>query len=192
MMQKIACCGCLLIVIAWATCPAAQQPKPETTTESKSSYQKLTLTRRKDNGQYGTSAYSFRHESQDLGVHRNNVDIVYNGCGQIHINPHAGLQGRIADTGVGKLEDAKLAGVDKIPADSWRQLCLAPQVGHVYLHQGEFLNEKFVVVFKIIAIKADVLQIEWRFLGERKDQDDRYRYVSAGTMGQCGGGHRER
>jgi hypothetical protein len=36
-MPKVACYGCLLIVIAWTTCPAAQQPKPETTTESKSS-----------------------------------------------------------------------------------------------------------------------------------------------------------
>ena len=28
-MPKVASYGCLLIVIAWATCPAAQQPKPE-------------------------------------------------------------------------------------------------------------------------------------------------------------------
>ena len=188
--------GFLLLLLAWTTWPVAGQPAPKSTTSQKpttesATYHEVVLTRRKNNGPYETSAYSFRHQTQDLGLHRNNVDVVFNGCGQLHINPHAGLQGGIADVGKADLDKIKLADVKKVPRQAWRRFCLPPKDGHVYIHEGHYLNQRFTVAFKIKTITPDKLGIQWTFLGDGADEETEYRYTGAGTMGQCGGQHRE-
>ena len=182
--------GLILIALTW-------QVKGQTPTETKSqvadsSAHKVILTRRANNGSYGTTAYSFRHQTQELKLHRNNVDIVFNGCGQLHINPHAGLQGRISDLGNVELAKVALADLKKVPQQSWRRFCLPPVDGHVYLHDGRYLNQRFAIAFKIKVIKPDRLELQWRTLGQQAAEDAKYRYVGAGTMGQCGGMHGQR
>ena len=59
----------------------------------------LVLTRRANNNAYGTSAFSFRTATQDLAVHRNHVDLVFNGCGLLHFNPVGGMRSRVCDLG---------------------------------------------------------------------------------------------
>ena len=193
--MKRACC--LFLLVAWFAIPLTGQPVADKKSPPKSlapskNYQKVVLTRRKDNGAYRTSAYSFRHQTQELGLHRNNVDLVFNGCGQLHINPHAGLQGGIADLGEGDLEKVKLADAKKIPKQSWCRFGLLPKDGHVYIHEGRYLNQQFNVAFKVKVVTPDKLGLEWRFRGEQQDEDTEYRYAGAGTMGQCGGAHQER
>ena len=193
MMKKA---SCLLILLAWTTWSVAGQPAPKSTTSPKpvadgTTYHEVVLTRRGNNGSYETSAYSFRHQTQDLGLHRNNVDVVFNGCGQLHINPHAGLQGGIADVGKADLDKITMADVKKVPKQAWRHFCLPPKDGHVYIHEGRYLNQRFTVAFKIKTITPTKLGMQWRFLGEQEGEDAKYRYTGAGTMGQCGGQHRE-
>ena len=180
----------ILMTLTW-------QVRGQITTETKSqvsdaSTHKLILTRRANNGPYGTTAYSFRHQTQELNLHRNNVDIVFNGCGQLHINPHAGLQGRISDLGNVELDKIALADVKKVPQQSWRRFCLPPTDSHVYLHEGRYLNQRFTIAFKIKVIKPDRLEMQWRSLDQQLIEDVKYRYVGAGTMGQCGGMHGQR
>lgn len=192
--MKQTICLCVLVAL-WVAVPVDGQPKKPADSLSagqSKNYHKVVLTRRKDNGPYGTSAYSFRHQTQELELHRNNVDLVFNGCGQLHINPHAGLMGGIADLGEGDLDKVQLADAKRVPQQTWRRFCLTPKDGHVYVHAGRFLNQQFNVAFKIKVISPDKLGLEWRFLGEVGEVDARYRYVGAGTMGQCGGFHQER
>ena len=188
--------SCLLLLLVWTTWSVAGQQVPESTTSPKpvaesTSYYDVVLTRRKNNGPYETSAYSFRHQTQDLGLHRNNVDVVFNGCGQLHINPHAGLQGEIADVGKADLDKITLADAKKVPKQAWRRFCLLPKDGHVYIHKGRYLNQRFPVAFKIKTITPDKLGMQWKFLGDGADEETEYRFAGAGTMGQCGGQHRE-
>lgn len=184
----------ILVALVWPVngqSPSDKQSSSEST-ETRSKDHKVILTRRANNGPYGTTAYSFRHQTQELNLHRNNVDIVFNGCGQLHINPHAGLQGGISDLGNVELEKVELADLKKVPGQSWRRFCLPPIDGHVYLHEGRYLNQRFVIAFKIKVIKPDRLELQWRSLGPQIVEDVKYRYVGAGTMGQCGGAHGQR
>ena len=190
MKKWIMCPLLILVALTW-------QIKGQSPTERKSpaagpSDHKVILTRRGNNGPYGTTAYSFRHQTQELNLHRNNVDVVFNGCGQLHINPHAGLQGRISDLGKAELDKIALADVKKVPQQSWRRFCLPPIDGHVYLHEGRYLNQRFTIAFKIKVIKPDRLEMQWRSLDQQVIEDVKYRYVGAGTMGQCGGMHGQR
>ncbi len=180
----------LSAVISWPA--VAQSPSDSDSQVSKKKSHQVVLTRRGNNGPYGMTAYSFRHQTQELDVHRNNVDVVFNGCGQLHINPHAGLQGRIADLGKVDLDKITLTAAKKVPRQSWRRFCLLPMDGHVYLHEGRYLNQRFTVAFKIKVIRPDKLGMQWRFIGVQEGEDPKYRYVGAGTMGQCGGAHGER
>lgn len=130
----------------------------------------MILTRRVNNGPYGTTAYSFRHQRQKLNLHRNNVDIVFNGCGQLHINPPVGLQGRVCDLGNVELAKVALADLDNVPRQSWRRFCLPPVDGHVYLHEGRYLNQRFAIAFKIKVIKPDRFDLHWRTLGQQENR----------------------
>ena len=156
--------------------PSTQDEKPV----------KVTLTLRKDNGEYGNSAYSFRYESQDKAVHKNYVDLVYNGCGLTHVNAHANMRSRIVD--LGKMD---LSKVSEAPKEGWRKDCVLPMEKHAYVLKIDDGEQPFTVKFVITKIGKESLEIEWAPLGKRpkfKSLDGR---GAAGTMGQCGGKHDE-
>ena len=193
-MKKSIVLFLFMVSLSWPLMgqPGADNTSPEKSSPANKDSHKLVLTRRANNGQYGTSAYSFRHQTQELEVHRNNVDLVFNGCGQLHINPHAGLQGGITDIGEADLEKITLADARKVPRQAWKRFCLLPKDGHVYIHEGRYLNQQFTVAFKIKVITPVKLGLQWRLLSGQEGEEIEYRYTSAGTMGQCGGAHLQR
>jgi len=150
-------------------------------TEIKSS--SVVLTRRSDNGAYGTSAFSFRKDSQDVGEHRNYVDLVYNGCGLLHFNPCAGMDSRVADLGENDL------GV-KVEDDKerfWAEKAFPPEEGHVYLHKVKCHNQTMTVKFRVNELSHDEIKIDWTIVKELSGPERAG--GMAGTMGQCGGAH---
>ncbi len=149
----------------------------------------VTLTKRADNKAYGASAYSFRLASQDYAVHRNYVDLVFSGCGQLHINPVVGMNSRIVDLGAvpfGKSPSAP-------PADAaWHQESITPQAGHVYYQEVKDERQNFVVRFLVTDVSAGTVKLRWELV------DSAHEVLplplgkgAAGTMGQCGGTHAE-
>ena len=148
----------------------------------------VTLTKRGNNGPYGTSAYSFRLASQDQVVHRNYVDLVFNGCGQLHINPVNGMQSRITDLGTASLD----SGAVPLPTAAWRSRSILPQAGHVYFQEIKDERQSFAVRFLVTEMDGDTLKLRWQPV------DPTHRVLplaagkgAAGTMGQCGGPHPE-
>ena len=148
----------------------------------------VTLTKRSNNGPYGTSAYSFRLATQEQAVHRNYVDLVFNGCGQLHINPVNGMQSRITDLGPAALES-----VIQPPTVTWHDESIMPQAGHVYLQEIKDERQSFAVRFLVTEANASTLKLRWQPV------DPTHRVLplaagkgAAGTMGQCGGSHPER
>ena len=144
----------------------------------------LKLTVRKDNDAYETSAYSFTNASQDVAEHHNYVQLVYNTCGSLHINPFGGSKNRIADLGA-----VDFATV-KVPEEGWKEQCVRPREGHVYVLEIGALDKqpgKDYVKFIVTSIGDDgELSIEWVPMGEE------LRPLGAnsganGTMGACGG-----
>ena len=157
----------------------AAEPAPPT---------EVTLTKRSSNGPYGTSAYSFRLASQDQTVHHNYVDLVFNGCGQLHINPVGGMKSRITDLGTGSLE----AGGEPSATAKWYNRSIVPQAGHVYHQEIKDERQSFAVRFVVTEADADKLKLRWQPV------DAAHQVLplaagkgAAGTMGQCGGPHPE-
>ena len=150
------------------------------------------LTKRANNGAYDTSAYSFRLASQDYAVHHNYVDLVFNGCGQLHINPVTGMNSRIADLGaISFPPTAPIAPPDGDAA--WRQRSITPQVGHVYLQDIKDERQSFAVEFVVTDVSAGTVKLRWQAV------DPTHRVLplapgkgAAGTAGQCGGPHPEK
>ena len=135
---------------------------------------KVTLKKRADNGPYGSSAYSFRYASQELDTHRNDVDLVYNGCGQLHIG---GSKSRIV-----RVDAKKLADVEEIPKDGWRTSCITPEEGAVYLLEVEDEHTKAAFKFVLTDVSEKAVKLEWApFRDPHRGQ--------AGTNAQCGGPH---
>ena len=149
----------------------------------------VTLTRRRHNGAYGTSAYSFRHATQQLTEHRNYVDLVFNNCGLLHIRPHGDLTSDIVDLGAMSLADAE-GRVPPMSQVGWHHESIQPELGHVYFQQIEDGRQSFSLWFRILKITPDALTLEWR-------PTDPARTLlaletgrgAAGTMGLCGGSH---
>ena len=149
----------------------------------------VTLTRRASNGPYGTAAYSFRLASQDFAVHRNYVDLVYSGCGQLHVSPVAGMSSRVVDLGAVPFGPAVNAPTDA----AWRNISITPQAGHVYLQEIKDERQSFAVEFLVTEASADTVKLRWQ------PMDPAHKVLplaagkgAAGTMGQCGGLHTER
>ncbi len=149
------------------------------------------LTRRTDDGAYGTAAYSFRLATQDPTVHRNYVDLVFNVCGQLHINPVTGMSSRIVDLGAVPFDAAGPAPA--APGNTaWYLESFTPKAGHVYLQEIRDERQSFAVEFIVTEASADTVTLRWRPvdpthqvlpLAPRKG--------AAGRMGQCGGSHPE-
>ena len=145
------------------------------------------LTVRKDNGAYRTSAYSFRFATQHLRVHRNQVDLVYNRCGQLHINAHGGMRSRITDLG-----QVDFNGQHKPPQRGWSQYSMRPTKGHVYLQEINDGQQRAYVKFLITDMqRTGTIKIKWSPLALRGKMPE-FRSGGAGTMGQCGGPHQQR
>lgn len=144
----------------------------------------VTLTMRKDNGEYGTSAYSFRFESQDMAVHSNFVDLLYNSCGLMHFNVHGGMESQLVDLG-----KQDLSKVSEPPKDGWLKDCVLPQEGHVYLLKIDDGEMRFSVKFRITKMVKESVEFRWVVVGKRPDPTDLTNAGAAGTMGQCAGKH---
>ena len=149
----------------------------------------VTLTKRTDNGAYGTSAYSFRLASQSYAVHHNYVDLVFNACGQLHINPVNGMSSRIVDLGAIPFGPSVVAP----PAGAaWHRESITPQAGHVYLQEIKDERQSFAVEFLVTDATADTVKLRW-------EPTDPAHHVlplppgkgAGGSMGQCGGSHAE-
>ena len=150
----------------------------------------VTLTKRADNGPYGTSAYSFRLASGDYAVHHNYVDLVFNGCGQLHINPVNGMSSRVVDLGAIPF----VPSIAAPPSDAaWHQRSITPQAGHVYYQEIKDERQSFAVEFLVTEASADTVKLRW------EPVDSTHQVLplpagkgAAGTMGQCGGPHAEK
>jgi len=147
----------------------------------------VTLTKRANNNAYGTSAYSFRFASQDFASHQNFVDLVFNLCGQLHINPHGGMNSRITDLGV--VDFAPVAATPSAGA-TWFKDSIIPQAGHVYYQEIKYENQNFAVEFIVTSVTAKTVKLRW----EPVDPAHKFLQIKsgegpAGTIGQCGGEH---
>jgi hypothetical protein len=143
------------------------------------------LTKRIGNGAYGTSAYSFRLTSQDLAIHQNNVDLVFDGNGQIYINPTGGMNSRVLDLGTVPLEPS--IACPSTNAD-WQSCCFTPCANHVYYQEVRDERQSFAVEFLVIETAPDMVKLRW------KPVDPAHRVLPlapgtgmAGTMGAAGG-----
>lgn len=137
----------------------------------------VTLTKRKDNGAYGTSAYSFRYASQDLDVHKNDVDLIYNGCGLLHVAPYGGLKNRIA-----KVDSPSFAAAKMLPDQGWHTQSIEPEKDAFYVMEIDDGTTHERVKFHILSLTDAEIRFEWTpFRDVTKG--------TAGTMGQCSGKH---
>jgi hypothetical protein len=151
---------------------AAARIEPAATAPVK---EKLTLVRRTDNAEYGRSAYSFAFASQDVTVHRNHVDLVYNGCGRLHIS--AGAENRIARVPGKRLED-----VESLPTDGWQAKCIAPEKGALYVLELNHGDERARVKLLVTDVSEKEVKLEWEPLRVAPASE-------AGTLGICAGPH---
>ncbi|MBT4865013.1 MAG: hypothetical protein HON53_07850 [Planctomycetaceae bacterium] len=180
--------SCLSLVVATAfSMPLMAADDTARTRKQEKKSNEFELTIRKDNGAYETAAFSFRFASQSLRVHRNLVDLVYNRCGNLHVNAHGGMKSRIADLGVVNFDK-----VDTAPKKGWRIDCARPHEGHVFVQEINDGRQKAYIKFVVTTVQRNgTLKVKWSPLkgNERRPE---FRRGSAGTMGQCGGLHRER
>ena len=119
----------------------------------------VTLTRRADNGAYGTFAYSFRLATQDYVTHHNYVDLVFNGSGKLYINPVNGMSSRITDLGVHALGTPLPT---PSPEATREERSISPQAGHLYLQEIKDERQSFAVEFLITEAGSDTLKLRWQ------------------------------
>lgn len=178
--------GGLLTANALNQAPPAIEP---VAAAPKEGAQEISLKTRKDNGAYGESAYSFRQASSDVAVHNNYVDLLLNGCGQLHVCPVTGSEGRIVDLGKARLADAP----DAPPAGAhWKTESLRPAAGHVYLLEISESGQTMTVKFAAEAVSADGVKLAWTIVTPVAGAAPHPNRGRAGTMGQCGGEHESR
>ena len=113
---------------------------------------------------YGTSAYSFRFATSDIAVHRNYVDLLYNNCRSLHLNPFNGSNSRAIDLGESTLAAAADdAAADAIGIDDR----IDPVVGHTYLEEVNVDEDHELVKFHVDAITKDGITLTWTSLKGR-------------------------
>jgi hypothetical protein len=135
---------------------------------------KVTLTKRLDNGAYKTSAYSFRFASQDVAVHKNHVDVVYDLCGCVHVVTHGGSKNKIARVEAKALRDVKTA-----PEQGWQE-CVLPEKGALYVLSIDTDESRMRVRLQVTEVTDKLVKFEWAQLPPATEP---------GTKGQCGGPH---
>jgi hypothetical protein len=128
-------------------------------------------TRRYAGGGYLKSAYSFNHETNEEGKHRNDVQLLFdNGTHQntFEVNMVVGQEDRVTDLGNVEFE-IEADPNQKVEKGKNRWLsgnCKAVE-GHVYLEKIEDdQGNQFSVVFKIVALDKDgqYMAFVWRRL----------------------------
>ncbi|RKY17475.1 MAG: hypothetical protein DRQ55_15675, partial [Planctomycetota bacterium] len=112
---------------------------------------RVTLHRRGDNEAYGRSAYSFRHISQDIDEHRNEVDVVFNNCGNLHISAGGGTN-RVA-----RVSAKSLAKLVKLPTGGWSTGCFSPEKSALYVMEIKDARQTFFVKLRVTDAKQDKL-----------------------------------
>ena len=147
----------------------------------------LVLTRRGNNGAYGTSAFSFCKATHEVDEHRNYVDLVYNGCGLLHFNPVGGMASRVADLGEQDDLDVEFDADEK---RIWASQAYLPEEGHVYWQEIKSNGRTMVVKYRVQDVERDEIKLRWTIV-KKVEGRERARGM-AGTMGQCGGHHASR
>lgn len=175
--SAVACC---FVAVACAA--------PEATTRPAESF-KLTK-RPRDVDAYGTSAYSFRHNSQDAAVHKNYVDVLYNDCRLLHLNPVVGMKSRATDLGEATLAAAP---AEARPDARWYAQSFRPEAGHVYLIELNVDDTQSVVKLRVDEKKDETLTLSWtpvRMAEIEPPAAGAGARGAAGLMGHCGGADR--
>jgi hypothetical protein len=114
------------------------------------------LSARKENGPYGTSAYSFAHCTGKAADCRNRMDLWYCHNGDLH---------RTGDTVLARLKGKRLEDAAGIPVGvAWKET-LAPAAGGVYAVRCRRRGERdFYVKLRVKAMTPDRLDLEWTLL----------------------------
>ncbi len=154
--------------------------------DEKSKSSKIVLTRRADSGAYGTSAFSFTSETQQLDKHRNYVDLVFNQCGHLHVNPVIGMESRVAD--LGEQEDLDVEG-PRGDGRVWATKSFPPQQGHVYWQEIKTNGLTMTVKFRVNEISRDEIKIDWEVVEPLEGTPLATGTGVAGTLGSCAGEH---
>ena len=142
-----------------------------------SNTQTVVLKKRADNGPYGDSAYSFRYRTQDVAIHRNAVDLVFNGCGLLHVSPEKGLKNRIA-----KVAGSTFGDIKGFPTEGWMSDSIAPERGGLYVMEIDDGTTHMRVMFQITGFNGFTVELEWAPFAEQHAG-------LGGTLGQCTGHH---
>jgi len=155
----------------------AQQGKKKEAAAAPGPGTPVVLTKRKDNGPYGTSAYSFRYMSQDVAVHKNDVDLVYNNCGLLHVAPQGGLKNRIA-----KVKGMAITDAITFPEQNWLTTAVEPEKDGVYVMEVDDGTTHLRVRIHISSVSDTELHLEWMPFRDASKG-------SSGTLGACSGKH---
>jgi hypothetical protein len=118
---------------------------------------KLRLTARTTNGPYGESAFSFAHVTADPKKSANRMDLWYCHNGDLH----GAHDSQLAEAG--KTPLAKLAS---IPLEAkWDDVVTPKKDGTYVLHAFGEGRRDFYVRFRVTALSAKAVEIEWQLLG---------------------------
>jgi hypothetical protein len=137
----------------------------------------VVLTKRLEDGPYEKSAYSFRYMTQDVAIHKNEVDVVYSACGQIHVQPNSGLKNKIT-----KVPGMSLDEVQTWPNTGWMMSSIDAVKNQNYVMEIDDGTTKMRVKFRVSTLNAAELHLEWL----------PFRDMNAGlsgTLSKCTGKH---
>ncbi|MCA8949973.1 MAG: hypothetical protein KDE27_10755, partial [Planctomycetes bacterium] len=148
------------------------------------------LAKRTDPRTYGNSAYSFRYDSASFEAHQNVVDLVFNGCGNLHFACYGGNTSRLVELG-----EVAIASDVAVPEGPWLTDSVRPAIGRAYAERVRFMSQDTTVLFRVVALTETAIELEWRLLDDRQRWSAEVADVpraAAGAMGQCGGPHAAR
>ena len=117
--------------------------------------ERVMLERRTEPGAYGKSAYSFRYASQSKEEHYDEVDLVFNDCGNLHVAIGS------ANNQVIEVEAKTLEDVEEVPEEGWARQCFVPKERSIYVMQIDDERSRFTVKFRILDVKKDRVLFEW-------------------------------
>jgi len=149
----------------------------------------VTLHSRKRNEQnYGDSAYSFRYATRDAESVKNVVDVVYNSCGLLHLTPYGGTESYAVDAGKTTLDQ-----VTELPKQGWRRAnCILAAEGHVYVVEIRADGASYTYKFEVKKATSLSIDFVWAGIGEpRKAPAISPQQGKNGAFGTCGGAHPE-
>jgi hypothetical protein len=146
------------------------------------------LCRKKNEQEYKSSSYSFRYATQDAEAVKNEIDVVYNPCGQLHFTPYGGRETYLADAGKVALDDVK-----ELPKQGWRRAnCVLPVEGRVYVVEIRADGVSYTYKFEVRNPTAQSIELRWAGIGEPRTAPaiDPLRGKN-GAFGSCIGKHPE-